>query len=126
MKICTFACVSWLIVMIITPGCADREKQRARDAAFFPPEEGRRDIRASQLAQAAKAARLNATLTSQHYKGVQLNSLGHQQIALMMFNRDPDAAFRIYLDLPSSDALIQPRREQVPDDLKSQGIDASK
>jgi hypothetical protein len=74
--------------------------------------------------QAANGAREDGTLSSAHFTGAELNSLGQQKLELMAdgpVNRD----LVVYLDLPAGDAGTAARREAVTRFLVAGGLDAS-
>ncbi|HEX2971971.1 MAG TPA: hypothetical protein VHP11_06540 [Tepidisphaeraceae bacterium] len=81
-------------------GCT--HERPAKADPFFPPHE--QGVTASVLeAQAARGARMDATLYPAHFTASTLNTLGQAKLALILTDRADTLPLTIYLDLPAND-----------------------
>jgi hypothetical protein len=91
-----------------TAGCG---ADGSSDKDFFPT--GDRQATKIAEAQAAAGARSDATLSSAHFDGGALNSLGQQKLDLITSDLPDEGPVTIYLDLPADGPQAQARKDAV-------------
>ncbi|CAN5539277.1 hypothetical protein BH09PLA1_BH09PLA1_20250 [soil metagenome] len=103
---------------LLLVGC-QMDKSSVTD--FFPEDESRA-TQNFMTAQAASGARADATLQSMHFDGDHLNSLGEAKLDLMLKDDDTSNMVVVYMNLPTDDATLKPRRDAVVTYFEDRGV----
>lgn len=105
MKTLNFICIALLTVTLV--GC---HADKAPQADFFTTQQDRAQWNAIADQQAIAAARADASLYSDHFTGSALNSLGRQELDLLIKDKNRASVTPIYLadsaDSPSHRAAV--------------------
>ncbi|HEY7120409.1 MAG TPA: hypothetical protein VH475_27720 [Tepidisphaeraceae bacterium] len=117
--------MKWAILSFLTLLLASCQSEKLDPTleGFFPEDTGetRKPVQFAEI-QAASGARLDATLSKQHFDGPRLNSLGEDKLSLMLKDDDADEPMRVYLNLDEKDAASKPRQTAVVTYLKDAGL----
>src|SRR4051812_15328785 len=102
---------------IAISGCGSDPKDQ------FASEDHPRDIHKVMYAHAAAGARRTSTLNHYHFDGAELNSLGCEELDLILSSTKADRPLYVYVDLPKADPVTKARHENVSAHLKEAGVD---
>jgi len=107
-------------LLLLAAGCqTDPSKSYGTDD-FYRPAGPHRSTSQFKTAQAAAAARHDATLRAVHFDGDELNSLGRAKLDLMLADDDAIDAMTVYID--ADDAAMAPRAKSVSAYLTDKGL----
>src|SRR3954469_5187578 len=93
------------VLGIALVGCGTESKDQ------FLSEDQPRDIHKVMYAHAAAGARRNSTLNQHHFDGAELNSLGRQELDLIVTSTKTNQPLYVYVDLASADPKLSARRD---------------
>ena len=99
---------------LATAGCGS---DGSYDKDYFPS--GDRQVTKIADAQAAAGARSDGTLSSAHFDGGALNSLGQEKLDLMTSSLPDEGPLTIHMDVPTDGPFAQARKDAVAAYLKS-------
>src|SRR5436189_3586772 len=90
---------------------------------FFPEDVGEvhKTHQFSEL-MAASGARADAMLSSQHFDGGKLNSLGEEKLSLMLKDDDAPNPITVYLNVDDTAKTSKTRKTAVVEYLKDKGL----
>jgi hypothetical protein len=94
-----------------------RKEQQVKASDAFLPNDESRSIRQYVDAQAAAGAQADASLSSQHFTGGKLNSLGRERLKMMLQGSTPVV---VYIGA-TDEATTNLRRSAIDDYLKETG-----
>jgi hypothetical protein len=112
----------FLIVVTVVAASSGGCKEAHVHEAFFPSL-NESQARHALVAQAARGARVDATLYAMHFDGPSLNSLGQAKLNLMLEGGEGDSAIVVYLGM--AEAEIAERRAAVEAYLAGTGLATS-
>lgn len=115
------AVVTAACLLAAAGGCQKKAKDVTRGEDFRPEGEKRAVHRFAE-AQAASAARADATLRAVHFNGPELNSLGRARLDLMLKDDEPVEPLVVYVDVPAGYPLGDRWRASATRFLKDRGL----
>ncbi len=111
-----------LAAVLALAGCSqDPSAKPAKESFFQSPDETPLATRLFDT-QAARGARMDATLYPQHFDGAHLNSLGKSKVDLMLRDTDSELPLKLYIDGQASDPTWTDRADAVKKHFASIGL----